>query len=138
MSSADLPDPASLEAFFAACAAGDVVALRDLLGRDSSLARARHQGGATGLHLAVRHPDAMRRLLSPFEQEQTAVHYVIAPADGLVGGLFRTGDHYRTLEALIDLGADLEAGDAKGRTPLAVAMLRGDWEAMRRLHAAGA
>ena len=51
------------------------------------------------------------------------MHYVIAPADGLVGGLFRTGDHYRTLEALIDLGADLEAGDAKGRTPLAVAML---------------
>ena len=46
--------------------------------------------------------------------------------------------HYRTLELLIELGADLEAQDAKGRTPLAVAMLRGDWEAMRRLHAAGA
>jgi uncharacterized glyoxalase superfamily protein PhnB len=63
---------------------------------------------------------------------------VVAPADGLVGGVFRTGEHYRTLEALIELGADLEARDAKGRTPLAVAMLRGDQEAMRRLHAAGA
>jgi uncharacterized glyoxalase superfamily protein PhnB len=63
---------------------------------------------------------------------------VVAPADGLVGGLFRTGDHYRTLDLLIELGADLDAPDAKGRTPLAVAMLRGDVEAMRRLHAAGA
>jgi ankyrin repeat protein len=83
-------------------------------------------------------PDAIRRRLSRFEQEQTALHYVVAPADGLVGGLFRTGDHYRTLELLIELGADLEARDAKGRTPLAVAMLRGDREAMRLLHAAGA
>jgi hypothetical protein len=83
-------------------------------------------------------PDALRRRLSRNEQEQTALHYVIAPADGLVGGLFRTGEHYRTLELLIDLGADLEAKDAKGRTPLAVAMLRGDTEAMRILHAASA
>lgn len=231
------------EAFFAACAAGDIGALRELLDRDPGLARERHQGGGTGLHLAVRYPDAVRlllergadpnardagdnalplhfaagsgqvesvralldagsdvhgcgdahqvdvigwatvfgeahrdvvdllvergarhhvfsaialgdvdllrrvvahdpnairRRLSPSEQEQTALHYVIAPADGLVGGVFRTGDHYRTLEALIDLGVDLEATDAKGRTPLAVAMLRGDREAMLRLYAAGA
>ncbi len=85
-----------------------------------------------------REPDAITRRLSPYEQEQTALHYVIAPPDGLVGGVFRTGSHYRTLELLIDLGADLEARDAKGRTPLAIAMLRGDQEAMRRLHAAGA
>jgi uncharacterized glyoxalase superfamily protein PhnB len=83
-------------------------------------------------------PQATRRRLSKYEQEQTALHYVIAPADGLVGGLFRTGGHYHTLDLLIELGADLEAPDAKGRTPLAVAMLRGDVEAMRRLHAAGA
>jgi uncharacterized glyoxalase superfamily protein PhnB len=83
-------------------------------------------------------PAAIRRRLSLFEQEQTALHYVVAPADGLVGGLFRTGTHYRTLELLIELGAELDAQDAKGRTPLAVAMLRGDWEAMRHLHAAGA
>jgi ankyrin repeat protein len=91
------------------------------------------------LHRIVKDdPDAIARRLSRFEQEQTALHYVIAPADGLVGGLFRTGGHYRTLEALIALGADLDARDAKGRTPLAVAMLRGDREAMRLLHAAGA
>ena len=88
--------------------------------------------------LVAEDPDALRRRLSHNEQEQTALHYVIAPADGLVGGLFRTGDHYRTLELLIELGADLEAKDARGRTPMAVAMLRGDAEAMRILHAAGA
>ena len=232
-----------LEAFFAACATGDVDVLRDLLDREPDLARERNRQGSTGLHLAVRHPDAVRlllergadpnardtgdnalalhfaaggghvesvralldagsdahghgdahrldvigwatvfgptyrdvvdllvergarhhvfsaialgdldllgrvveddpaaigRRLSPSEQEQTALHYAIAPPDGLGGGVFRTGSHYRTLEALIQMGADLEARDAKGRTPLAVAMLRGDQEAMRLLHAAGA
>ncbi len=232
----------TVEAFFSACASGDVAALREFLARQPGLVHERHEG-TTALHVAVQHPDAVRlllghgadphardvgdnalplhfaagggpiesvrllldagsdvhgvgdlhqmdvigwatlfretrrdvvdllvehgarhhiftaialgdldlvrrvvsddakamtRRLSKHEQEQTALHYVIAPADGLVGGLFRTGGHYRTLDVLIELGADLEAADAKGRTPLAVAMLRGDVEAMRRLHAAGA
>jgi ankyrin repeat protein/catechol 2,3-dioxygenase-like lactoylglutathione lyase family enzyme len=83
-------------------------------------------------------PDAIARRLSRFENRQTALHYVIAPPDGLLGGGFRTGDHYAMLDLLIELGADLEATDDKGRTPLAVAMLRGDEHAMRRLRAAGA
>lgn len=83
-------------------------------------------------------PDALSRRLSRFEQGQTALHYAIAPPDGLLGGGFRTGKHYEIVDLLIELGADLEAEDDKGRTPLAVAMLRGDWEAMRRLKAAGA
>jgi hypothetical protein len=88
--------------------------------------------------LAADDPDALRRRLSPSEQNQTSLHYCIAPPDGLVGGMFRTGEHYRTLALLIELGADLEARDAKDRMPLEVAMLRDDREAMRILHDAGA
>jgi len=235
-------DDASLDAFFAACEAGDIARLRASLAEAPERARARHRG-TTGLHLAVPNPDAVRlllehgadpeardegdnatplhfaagggpletvralldagadpvaagdvheleaigwatvfaearrevvallvergarhhafsaialgdidvlkilvaddpaalsRRLSPFEQSQSVLHYVIAPPDGLVGGLFRTGDHYATLEALIDLGADLEAVDAGGRTPLDVAFLHGDGRAIRALLGAGA
>lgn len=233
----------SADAFFAACRTGDVAALRELLERDRSLVGERTENGATGLHVALRHPDAVRllleygadpnvretgdnalplhfaagggplesvralldggsdvqgvgdahrldvigwatvfaearrdvvqllvergakhhlfsavalndldlvrrvvaedpsalsRRLSTTEQEQTALHYVVAPPDGLLGGTFRTGEHYRTLALLIELGADLEARDAKGRTPLEVAMLLGDQRAMRLLRSAGA
>ena len=98
---------------------------------------------ATGDHpalqrLAAEDPDALRRRLAPSEQEQTALHYCVAPPDGLVGGLFRTGEHHSTLRLLVELGAELDARDAGGRTPLALAMLRGDGEAMRILHEAGA
>jgi ankyrin repeat protein len=88
--------------------------------------------------LAAEDANALRRRLGRSEQEQTALHYCIAPPDGLVGGLFRTGEHYRTLALLVELGAELGARDARGRTALAVAMLRGDREAMRILHEAGA
>ena len=78
MSNSELPDRASgehltmqakeresptLDAFFAACAAGDLAVLRTLIDRDPALVRARNRNGATGLHLAVRHPDAVRLLL---------------------------------------------------------------------------
>ena len=88
--------------------------------------------------LVEENPRALSRRLSRTENRQTALHYVIAPPDGLVGGGFRTGSHYAMLDLLIELGANLEAEDDKGRTPLAVAMLRGDERAMRRLKAAGA
>jgi catechol 2,3-dioxygenase-like lactoylglutathione lyase family enzyme len=53
-------------------------------------------------------------------------------------GYLRGQPDYVMLQRLIELGADLEATDDKGRTPLAVAMLRGDREAARLLKAAGA
>jgi ankyrin repeat protein/uncharacterized glyoxalase superfamily protein PhnB len=83
-------------------------------------------------------PQALARRLSRFEGEQSALHYVIAPPDGLTGGTFRTGAHYMMLEVLLELGAEIEARDGKGRTPMDVAMLRGDKQAMQILHAAGA
>jgi ankyrin repeat protein len=234
----------ALASFFSACERGDIGTLRDLLAREPGLARERNAEGSTGLHLAVRHldavrvllehgadpnardagdnayplhfaggsgglevvralldaggdvhgvgdvhqlevigwatcfgptipqdvlallvergarhhifsaiaiqdaaiirnlvhenPDALSRRMSRFEGGQSALHYVIAPPDGLLGGGFRTGTHYKILDLLIELGANLEATDDKGRTPLALAMLRGDEEAMRRLRAAGA
>jgi hypothetical protein len=88
--------------------------------------------------LVEENPDALSRRMSRTENRQTALHYVITPPDGLLGGGFRTGAHYAILDLLIELGADLEAKDDKGRTPLAVAMLKGDEQAMRRLKAAGA
>lgn len=238
-----MTDPTRIHAFLDACRGGDLAAMRDMLDREPGLARAAGPGATTGLHAAVRHPDAVRlllghgadpsardegdnalplhwaaaygdlesvralldagsdvhgkgdlhtmdaigwatcfaeprrdvvelllsrgarhhvfsaiacgdreglralaaadatalhRRLSEHEQHQSALHYVVAPADGLVGGTFRTGDHYRTLDLLIELGADLEATDRRGRTPMMVAMLRGDREAMRILQAAGA
>lgn len=82
------------------------------------------------------HPDALSRRRSHFENEQTPLHAAFAPPDGL-GYLTGTPNH-AMLELLIELGADLEAKDNRGRTPLAVAILRGDAEATRQLKASGA
>ena len=238
MSHAKLPEHASLDAFFAACRAGDVATLRALLEKEPTLARERDDEGSTGLHAAVAHveavrlllergadpnardrgdnatalhfaaaggyletvralldaggdvhgfgdvhngdiigwavgdgrnrdvvalliergarhhifsaialgdmrlvrtlvkenPDALSRRRSRFEQGQTALHFALAAPDGLA----RKTPQYDTADLLIELGADLEAVDDKGRTALEVAMLHGDKEAMRRLKAAGA
>src|SRR5262249_6123438 len=50
--------------FLHACQTGDVSALGELLAIDPHLARQRVAGGTTGLHQAVRHPDALRLLLA--------------------------------------------------------------------------
>jgi ankyrin repeat protein/catechol 2,3-dioxygenase-like lactoylglutathione lyase family enzyme len=81
-------------------------------------------------------PGALARRRSRFENEQTPLHAAFAPPDGL-GYLTGTPNH-AMVELLIALGADLEAKDNRGRTPLAVAILRGDVEATRLLKAAGA
>lgn len=224
-------------AFFRACEAGDLDALHELLSNEPGLVRERDAVGSTGLHHAVRHPDAVRLLVergadpdardrgdnatplhfaaggghlesvralldagadvhgsgdvhkgdvigwaaregneavmalllergarhhifsaiafgdlelverlvdedpgclsrrrSRFENGQTPLHAALAPPDGLAG---RAPQH-AMLRRLIELGAGIEATDGSGRTPLAIAMLRGDREAMRVLAAAGA
>ena len=71
-------------------------------------------------------PETLDRRMSRFEHGQTPLHFAV------------NRKRYDILDLLIELGADLEAEDASGQSALAVAMLRGDREAMRRLHAAGA
>jgi ankyrin repeat protein len=84
--------------------------------------------------LVEENPDALSRRRSRFEQRQTPLHFALAAPDGL-----RTKPaQYDIAALLIELGADIEAEDARGRTPLAVAMLRGDVRAMQLLESAGA
>jgi ankyrin repeat protein len=98
-----------LEAFFAACAAGDIAALGDLLARDPALVRERHPDGATGLHLAVRHPDAVRLLLThgadpnARDSGDNALPLHFAAGGGSV----------ESVRALLDAGSEVQgAGDA--------------------------
>jgi ankyrin repeat protein len=76
--------------------------------------------------LASENSQVLGRRMSRFEHGQTALHFAMSR------------NNYDILDLLIKLGADLEATDDNGHTALGVAMLRGDREAMRRLHAAGA
>ena len=59
----DLRRAPNVAALMRACAAGHVETLRELLQTDPGLARERLPGGTTGLHGAVRHPEAVRLLL---------------------------------------------------------------------------
>ncbi len=79
-------------------------------------------------------PGCLSHRRSRFEQGQTPLHFALAAPDGLTA----KAPQYEMAQLLIELGADLEAEDEQGRTPLAVAMLRGDLGAMRLLEAAGA
>jgi len=72
------------------------------------------------------HPEALERRMSRFEHGHTPLHFAISRK------------RHDILDLLIELGADLEAEDGRGRTAMAVARLHGDREAVTRLHAAGA
>src|SRR5262249_53286944 len=97
-----------LAEFFRACAAGDADVLRGLLKNDRGLARERTPDGSTGLHLAVRHPDAVRLLIEhgadPNARDAgdnaTPLHF--AAANGIL----------ECARLLLDAGADVHgAGD---------------------------
>jgi ankyrin repeat protein/catechol 2,3-dioxygenase-like lactoylglutathione lyase family enzyme len=85
----------------------------------------------TGDHTLIRSvvgsdPAALQRRMSRFEQRRTALHLAIVR---------RRPD---ILALLIELGADLNAEDAQGHSPLTMAMMRGDTDATQVLAAAGA
>jgi catechol 2,3-dioxygenase-like lactoylglutathione lyase family enzyme len=86
--------------------------------------------------VVVQNPDSLLRRRSRFENMHTPVHAAFAPPDGL--GFLAGEPDYGILERLIELGADIDATDDEGRTPLALALLRGDHKAIRLLRAAGA
>jgi ankyrin repeat protein/uncharacterized glyoxalase superfamily protein PhnB len=71
-------------------------------------------------------PASLDRRMSRYEQGQTALHFATHRKRADI------------VELLIDLGADIDAKDALGRTPIELAMLRGDTKAASRLRAAGA
>jgi len=79
-------------------------------------------------------PVALDRRRSSFEHGQTALHFALASPVGLAPKRAQ----YDIADLLIALGADVDATDHLGRTPLAIAMLSGDAEAIRRLRLAGA
>lgn len=71
-------------------------------------------------------PGALDRRMSRFENRLSALHFAVA---------LKRRD---MLELLIELGADVEAVDGNGHTPLEAAMLAADMESVRALEAAGA
>src|SRR5215471_18631606 len=76
--------------------------------------------------LVEQDPKALERRMSQFENGQTPLQFAISLR------------RYDILDLLISLGADVEAEDSSGNTALVSAMMRGDLEAIRLLHAAGA
>jgi ankyrin repeat protein len=70
-------------------------------------------------------PNALDRRMSRLDHRQTALHFAIG-----------RGRH-DMLDLLIELGADVDATDSAGQTPLEYAMLRGDDAASARLRVAG-
>jgi ankyrin repeat protein/catechol 2,3-dioxygenase-like lactoylglutathione lyase family enzyme len=94
--------------FIRACTAGDVNALTAILEKEPALARERVASGSTGLHLAARHPDALRVLLAhgadpnarDAADNASPLHF--AAADG----------NAQAVRLLLDAGSDVHgAGD---------------------------
>lgn len=83
-------------------------------------------GSADLLRSLVEHdPEVLDRRMSRFENSLTPVHFAIKQGRPDMVSL------------LIELGADLEAADGNGHTPIEAAMLAGDKESVQRLQAAG-
>jgi len=124
---------------------GDTAALAALLRENPDAARARIDGQRTPLHIATDWPGHFPRVQATIRL--LAVH----GAD--INAPFQAGKHAETplhwaestddlmaLDALLDLGAEIEAPGSviDGGTPLADAVAFGQWKAARRLIERGA
>jgi hypothetical protein len=79
-------------------------------------------------------PSSLSRRRSRFEHGQTPLHFALfSPA-----GLSPKAAQLDAATLLIELGADVDATDGRGRTALESAMLHGNLAAVRLLRAAGA
>jgi ankyrin repeat protein len=88
--------------------------------------------------LVEANPEALGRRMSRFEHGATALHFAVAPPDGLRGLPVGTAHRHAALAALVELGVALDAEDDRRRTALEIALLHGDAEAARILRDAGA
>ncbi len=126
---------------------GDVAGLIALLGEHPTLARERFGDATesrTSLHLATDWPGNFDRVADTI----AALVAAGAPVDGRFVGAHRetplhwaaSSDDVTAIDALLDAGADIEADGAvlTGGTPLADAVVFGQWKAARRLVDRGA
>jgi ankyrin repeat protein len=105
----------------------DVVALLLERGARHHIFSALSMGDAAAVRRVVAdNPRALERRMSRFEHGLTPVQFAVQRKQ------------YELLDLLISLGAEVNAEDVHGQTALAVATIRGDHEAIRRLEAAGA
>lgn len=139
-----IPADDHLAAAVGAIRRGDVESLERLLSESPDLAKARIDGQRTLLHVATDWPGHF---------PNNAASVAVLAAHGAEVNAAFTGRHSETplhwaassddvevLDALLDLGADIEApgGVIGGGTPLADAVAFGQWRAARRLVERGA
>jgi catechol 2,3-dioxygenase-like lactoylglutathione lyase family enzyme len=106
---------------------GDVLSLLVARGAKHHIYSALSLGDPRLVRQVVRDdPKAIERRMSKFEERRSALHFAI------------WRKRYDLLDLLIELGANVEAKDGQGRTPMIAAMLTNDRDAMTRLHRAGA
>ena len=124
-----------IAAFMQACRAGDVEALRELLQDDPGLARERLAAGSHGLHLAFRHPDALRLLIAhgadpnvrDLGDNASPLHLAAANAE------------LESVRVILDAGADAQGtGDVHNGDVIGWAMREGNEAVIQLLLERGA